>query len=91
MTKHENESKTRWEAGGPTEKVRVMTKEACVFSKTDVFVSCIGKNRHVIVTVLSGSLRVYRKTSQRPGRFAAGKKKDHVSVPQNSAEVSTRV
>lgn len=25
VTKHENESKTRWEAGGPTEKVRVMT------------------------------------------------------------------
>lgn len=69
MTKHENESKTRWEAGGPTEKVRVMTKEARVFSRTDVFVSCmnnrsrrgsgnLGKNRHVIVTVLSGSLRV---------------------------------
>lgn len=46
MTKHENESKTSWEAGGPTEKVRVVTKEACVFSQTDVFVSCMN-NRSI--------------------------------------------
>lgn len=39
MCDEARESKTRWEAGGPTEKVRVMTKEACVSSKTDVFVS----------------------------------------------------
>ena len=41
MTKHENESKTRWEVGGrssdgESQKFRVMTKEASVSSKTDL-------------------------------------------------------
>lgn len=44
MTKHENESKPRCEvrggrSDGESQKFRVMTKEACVSPKTDVFVS----------------------------------------------------